>query len=205
MSQSDPTSRPIIRKKKKSGEAFLIIFLILLLIGAIVIGLGLIGIVNIPGITPEKKLPVHSEATPSKPKPLKEKKKVPSAPGHSNNNQPKIPLPLQSHTPAPTLTSSPSQLLNHPQPTHHQYTPPQAPKTDPQKGAKKIAALWDQMDTKELVLLVKNWNNLELAEVIMQMSPSKASALLAALDPKRASQISKIIQQEGSIVTPPAK
>ncbi len=197
-----PKARPIIKQKKGGIETLLIIVLVLLLIVVAVGGAGLLGVIHIPGITPAKKnMPPRSA--------MSKINKASLAPSFTKKS-PKLTHKSNIHTPSkltyqatpPTAHPAPAPVLKQP-PTTHPSASPQPPKTDPTLGAKKIATLWDQMETKELVVIVKNWNNLELAEVIMQMSPSKASALLSALNPKRASQISKIIQQEGSIVNHP--
>ncbi len=201
-----PKPKPIIKHKKGGMETLLIIFLVLLLIGVVIGGAGLVGIIHIPGITPAKKDAPHPVEVVKTKAPLASlpHKKLPKAVQKPTPLKPIHPaaLPSAPHPiPIAPPTLAPAISLPHPVPPHP--APPSVPKTDPTRGAKKIATLWDQITTKELVVIVKNWNNLELAEVIMQMSPSKASALLEALDPKRASRISKIIQQEGSMISHP--
>ncbi|HRJ27483.1 MAG TPA: hypothetical protein PLO61_08255 [Fimbriimonadaceae bacterium] len=152
----------------------LLIGLPVLLIGA-VIGLGVLGIVPIPGLSPKKKPGANlyaankmygeaKEALPEKPKAIAR-----AAP----------PKPK----PAPPVKEK--------------------PQPDPVRGAKRLAKLWNPMQPSEVVAITKDWRESDLALVLSQMESEAASAILAALEPARASRLSREIQRLAA--QPPAE
>lgn len=77
------------------------------------------------------------------------------------------------------------------------------PTIDPIVGAKKLAKLWNNLETSQLLLIIKDWKDEDLARVLAQMDPEKASALLASMastQAPRASKLSAIIEQNASKV-----
>lgn len=101
-----------------------------------------------------------------------------------------------------TKTSIPSVTKKEDKPKISIPSKPTSPPTDLKKGAKQTAKLWNQIETKKLVDIVKTWSNPDLARVVMQMETGQASALLEALEPSRSAELSKIIQKESSQLPP---
>lgn len=81
---------------------------------------------------------------------------------------------------------------------------PEGPKTDPVKGAKKLAQLWNSVPTPKLVELCKGFKDSELADVMVNMDPEKVAELLAMLDAKRSALLSKELRKVASVVPKPA-
>ncbi|MGV3617569.1 MAG: hypothetical protein ACO1SV_19765 [Fimbriimonas sp.] len=79
-----------------------------------------------------------------------------------------------------------------------------APTSDPAKGVKKVAKLWNEIEIPKLQALTADWNELELARILAQMDTGKVAELLAALPPKRASDLTRAIQREASRLPIPA-
>lgn len=77
---------------------------------------------------------------------------------------------------------------------------PAPPPTDPIQGAKKVAKLWNELPTDKLKLLCADWKTPDLARVIMAMNGEKSAELLASLDAPKASELSKEIQKQASVV-----
>ena len=73
-----------------------------------------------------------------------------------------------------------------------------APTSDPTKGARKVAKLWNEMETKKLQELTTDWREPELARVLALMDTGKVAELLAEMPPKRASALTRAIQREAS-------
>ncbi len=140
----------------------LLVVIPLLLIGGVA-GLGLMGIINIPGLTPKKKLGKNLYAAES----LYGEKKDEVA-EKPKKKKPKKPLVIAKV---------------------------EAPKPDLIKGSKKIAKLWNEMEPKQVIAIAKDWKELDFARVLSNMEGTKASAILAELEPARASRLSREIQK----------
>jgi hypothetical protein len=146
---------------------------------AIAAGLGFSGVVNIPGITPQKE---HKKTPP------------PEAKTTAVKVAPKKATPALTPTPKPKVVAN---LI----------------KKDPDQGADALAAVWSEMKVQDLVKVTEKWNDADLAKVLMHMEPDKVAKLLSELtqgepdtkpkvpaNPERASKLSKILQDQGSII-----
>lgn len=164
-----------MRRSTRSGKAILLAIVALLVVAGGVVGLGLAGIVPIPGLTPAKarKAPdlyaVDAEEKPPAPPP---------------------PAPTEPKEKASPRRSTPSE------PAPSESAP--ETKVDPRKGARRVAQLWNRMETSALLPLVADWPDEELARVVAQMEGEQAAALLSALPPERASKLSRLIREEAS-------
>lgn len=72
---------------------------------------------------------------------------------------------------------------------------------DPVLGRKKLAAVWNELKTDNLLKIIETWKNNELALQLSEMDPSKVTEILDALalkDPKRVSELSREIQEIGA-------
>jgi len=68
--------------------------------------------------------------------------------------------------------------------------PAPAPAPDPLKGAKKIAAVWNNMETADLIKVVKAYPQTDLPLVMTRLEAEKAAEVLAGLDPATAAKLS---------------
>lgn len=109
------------------------------------------------------------------------KKSVPAAP-----EKPKI--AKKRVTPPPSAATTLVKTL------------PSTTKLDPEEGAAKLAKLWNEVDSKKLLAIAKDWKDPELARVTAKMDPAKVAEILSALPPKRASSLSREMQRLASIV-----
>ncbi len=132
---------------------------------------GVMGIIPIPGLSPSKKKP-------------------PTLYGESASKE--DPKTASTKTePAPTATAripSPPKVVK-------AETPPTP---DLQKGAKKIARLWNLIDSSKLLPVTEKWKDVDLARVLAFMESDKAAMLLSLMAPDRASKLSLEIQKEAS-------
>ena len=149
---------------------------------AIVAGLAFSGTINIPGITPVKKAKNAQAGYTEKDEKLAQKKPA-------------------------TPTTAPKKL------EEPKKEPPKlaTTKLDPDQGADALAAVWNEIKVPELAKITANWKDEDLVKVLMHMDTDKVAKLLtqiatgdpvAKVDPKpeRASKISKILQDQGSVV-----
>jgi hypothetical protein len=147
-------------------------------------GLGFAGIIKIPGITPAKAKQTAAAGYSDKPDgdkapPKKDPKPVVDA-------TPKADPPKKA--PAPGL-----------------------PKKDPIQGAVALATVWNELKTPDLAKICADWKDAELVKVLTKMDTGKVAKLLAQIstgdpdskikeDPIRASKLSKLLQDQGSVV-----
>ena len=67
---------------------------------------------------------------------------------------------------------------------------------DVEAGLKKIAGLWNSLETTNLMLITAKWKEKDLAPIFLRMEKDKVSAYLAAIKPEKASSLSLAIQRE---------
>lgn len=156
----------------------LILIVVPIAILGIVAGLAFTGVINIPGITPAK--PKKAAA----------------------------PKPDQTKTVAAHTTAPP---INPPKPQTSTQTAAPAIRKDPDQGAEELAAVWDEIDTPELIRISANWKEDDLVPVMQHMDTGKVAKLLDEMakgdpdakrppDPLRASKLSKVLQENSSII-----
>lgn len=149
----------------------MVMFLVPVLVIGGILGAGMAGVVDIPGVTPKKSKPKAADTEPAPDE---------ATPADETAQAPQEPEP----EPEPE-TAAPEQVAT-------------APTTDPVLGEKKIAALWTEIDTAQLVKIIADWKDPELATILRRMDPSKTAELLSAIDQKRASALSREIQKQSS-------
>ena len=129
------------------------------------------GMINIPGVTPKKKVTaMYGEG----------KDAAPAA----SDSAPAV----SSSEPEPEASTSTSE-------------PVPVPTEDPKLGQSKVAALWNEMDVASLVKTIEDWKDEELAPILNAMNTEKVTELLqkmAGSDAKRASRLTKALQAEAS-------
>ncbi|MBX3095680.1 MAG: hypothetical protein KF812_02340, partial [Fimbriimonadaceae bacterium] len=148
-------------KKPKGKKGFLlgVIIGLPLIGGGVFGGLAFAGIVKIPGITPKSKLAsnLYGEAA--------------GLYGEAESlylESPELEVNVEP-TPPPVVVK-PSE--------------PEAPvevPTDPEAGAKKLAKLWNALETSQLLAITKEYKDPELAMVMSKMETEASANLLAAL------------------------
>ncbi len=147
---------------------------------AAVAGLAVSGVINIPGISPKKKV---------------------NAAAALYSEKDKNPPVAKKTTPPPLKTEKPL-----PKPVVQVIT------KDPKKGEEALAAVWSEVKEPELAKITSTWKDDELAKVLSHMESDKVAKYLAYLakgdpdtkvdpDPKRASVLSRKLQDLGAIST----
>ncbi len=138
-------------------KKILMIVVPVLLIGGGVVGAAMMGMIDIPGLSPVKK---KAKAAASYTEAKDEKPLV-------KKNPPAEPKPAET----------------------------KPPELDLDKGRKKLAKLWNEMDAASILLIAADWKDDELAQQMKFLDASKASELLAQMKPAQASKISKMLQK----------
>lgn len=150
----------------------------------VVAGLGFSGVVNIPGLTPKKAVKNAAD--------IYEKDK-----GDLKDSKPKKVAEKPVDPPPVVPQDDPKKKL--------------LSKQDPELGAQTLAAVWNEVKTPQLIRITKDWKDADLAKVLAHMDTDKVAKLLDALakgdpeekvdpNPVRASKISKVLRDQGSIV-----
>ena len=129
-----------------------------------IVGAGMTGMVNIPGLTPVKKT-----------KPKVEPKKA-----------------------APTVQAAPR--LSKKKPTNKAVV--EKILTDDDQGRKRLAKLWNEIPTEDLLKIVTPWKDKELAAILLKMDTVKVAEMLTLIPPDRSSKLSREIQSLASIIPP---
>jgi hypothetical protein len=158
----------------------LLIGIPLLLVVGIVLGLATIGILKIPGISPRN----YGRPMIASPSP---------APGFLWT----FVHPFQSLT--DQADAAKRKLASAPPPPDTSSIV----KPDPSLGVAKLANLWNGMDVEKLADITAKWDKATLCRVLLKMDPDQVTAYLAAVDPKRADQLSREIQVLASVPAPP--
>lgn len=153
----------------------------------IVAGLGFAGVINIPGLTPANKPGKSAEGM------------------YAADKDDKAKLAAKKKTP-PVVDATAKKT---------DTTKPVAKPVikDPEQGADALAAVWNEIKTPELLKIVAKWKDQDLVVVLMHMDNDKVATILSAMtvgdkeakldpNPERASKLSKILQDRGSIVKP---
>ena len=144
----------------------------LLAIGGAVFA-GMKGIINIPGLSPAKAQAMYKESGADLPKPGSKSGKA---------------------------DKTSKQTKADKQPKKAEAPKDKKPSESPEQGNKRLAELWNSMDTDKLKEIVADWQDPQLAAVLAYMDTEKVAALLSALDSKRSSSLSRQIQKDASVV-----
>lgn len=155
-----------------------VLIVVVVVVAGFIIGAGMTGMVNIPGLTPAKK-------------------KAVAAAQYGEGSDPKD---AQAKT-AKDVAKKP-EAKRTAKPTAKSLKPIDIP-VNREAGYKKIAKLWNEMNIEDLKKLVaKGWSNDELAPIFALMDNAKVAKVLVALPPDRATKITKAIQRLASIAKP---
>jgi len=165
---------------------FILLPVILLAVGAALV---MMGVVKIPGLNlgPQKK----------------------AAQLYAGDKDPKTGAPKTdpAKTDAKTDAGTPKTDPTKADPTKVATNKPPAQKptdpafdTKPDQGAKKLAKLWNEMEPTALKDITKDWKEKDLAAVLNKMDNGKVAEFLGILDAKRASNLSRELQKQASLV-----
>ena len=148
-------------------KALLILVPLLLLGGGATVGLGMLGIVNLPFLPLGKK-----------------KVKLPPDDGKGG---PLAPFVASMQSLGKRAEAEAARLKA--------IKPPPAPKLppDPSAGEAKLAGLWAEMPTDKLVALTAKWPIDSLGRILARMDADAVTNLLAALPPPRAADLSRAV------------
>jgi hypothetical protein len=176
----------------------LILFLLPLLAGGVVVTLALTRVINIPGLTPKKK---------KKPTTLAQNdpKKDLAKDGNAKDGSAKDASAKDPETDKASGTSKVGKPSASTKPPTPKAPPKQTPATeDLDKGATKLAAVWAEMKPDDLVKIIPNYKDSELALVLKKMDESAVAELLAKLKPERAATLSRAIEVSAGQLKSPA-
>lgn len=149
------------------NKAVLIAVPAALVVGGGVVGAAMAGLIEIPGLTPEKQ---------------KQKSTA-----------------LYTEDKEETKPSVKKQNTKEREPQKKESIP-----ADLVKGRKELAKLWNEIESKDLVLIVAKWPDEELAHQLRYLDVDKTAEVLALMKAERAAKLSKTLQSLGSI-EPPVK
>ncbi|MHB8635269.1 MAG: MotE family protein [Fimbriimonadaceae bacterium] len=160
------------------NKLIFIIVGIVLLVGA-VIGLGVAGIVPIPGLSPANK----TQAKKDDPKAADPKADAAKTLGPATPTAPVATKPIKPPDPAPAAAP---------------------PKLDLDKGYTKLAAVWGEIDPKKLAdILLTQYRPEAAAPILKRMDEDKVAAVISSMQkPKDAAAYSDAIAKEASKVPP---
>jgi hypothetical protein len=144
--------------------------LLLFLVGGTVVGLSMLGIVNVPFLPFGKKKP-HVVADDGKGGPMARTFLMVSAVGKT----------LQDDAARASRAKPPA---------------PPKPPFDTGPGEAKLAGLWGEMPTDRLVTIVEKWPEPELGRILTKMDEEALTKLLAAMPADRAAKLSQLIATE---------
>ncbi len=155
-----------------------------IVIVGIIAGLGVSGVIKIPGLSPAKsaKSAAINYGADSEKAPLKAAS-IPTT---------KTATPAKRDAKQPKSEAKPA-------------------KKDVDQGADALATVWNEIKTPELISISKDWKDDDLVKVLVHMDNDKVAKFLDELakgdedtrvkgDPLRASKLSKVLQDLGSIV-----
>ena len=160
------------KAKKKGGKKKLLILLPVVLIligGGVTAFLATKGIVKIPGLTPKKLMSKASALYGDKKEELVKKEE---------------PKPKPKPKPKPAAPPKPPE--------------PVIPEEQRIKGAEAVAEIWNAMPNDRVLAVAASWKDEDLARVLRLMEAEKTAALLAAMEPRRASRLSEEIQRQAT-------
>lgn len=130
-----------------------------LVVGGGAVGAAITGMIEIPGLTPEKQ---------------KEK----SAALYSEDREDTSSNPVAKKKPLKVEDAIPPDLV---------------------KGRKELAKLWNEIESKDLVKIVSEWPDEELAHQLRYLDTDKTAEVLALMKADRAAKLSKTLQSLGAV------
>ncbi|HEY3781305.1 MAG TPA: hypothetical protein VGL56_09495 [Fimbriimonadaceae bacterium] len=157
-------------------KKILAIILPILIIGGAVVGLAFMGVLKIPGLTPKKLMNAKGKG---KGTVVTNAPVTPPPSGDKGSSD--APKKKPADAPTPKVASAPIKL-------------------DPDQGAEQLAIIWNQLDPSKFKDLLKDWKDPEVARVFLKMKPDIVAGILAVMDMKRASNISKLMEKQSSVV-----
>lgn len=147
----------------------------IIVLGGATIGLGYAGIINIPGITPSKK------ATPAV-----EKAEAGVEASADADSSPTASA-AESPEEGPSSNAAPPE-------EEASLPPPPAEEAPRKDGTERLAKLWATMDAQKVAALVQQWNDGDVLLVLAKMDDEKLAEVLSALPPERALELSRGIK-----------
>lgn len=164
-------------KPKPKRRLLLLIPIVLLVAVGVVAGLHFTGRITLPFLAKAKP---GSKASRGKAV-VANVKKAPSKPAP----KPVTPPPVVK----PPVVTPPSVTV---------ATKKVVPTVDADKGARKLAQLWEGMEAEALTKVIANWRDADLAKVMAKMDADKVAEVLTGMPPAKASTLSRAIQREAS-------
>lgn len=179
------------KPKKKTGLFIAGGIAAVIVIGGGVVGAAVMGVIKIPGLTPKGKgSALYGEAAKMYGEGGELAIKLEDPDKKASDPQDKQEAESKPSTPAPAKKPAVKKA--------------EAPTTDPELGAKKLAQVWNGIDPIKLALISEEYSEKDLAMILNKMDAGKVAKLLAELEPKKAATISKRMQELGSVLPTPA-
>ncbi len=160
--------------------------MVLALVGGTVVGLAMIGTIDIPGLSPAKKKQTAAGAYTGD-----KEGKLAGAAG--------LYVADKDKTPAPETTPPPPKPPEKPVAKSKPAAKPEF-KIDPVAGRKKVAKLWNEMSVDSLQKIIDKFQGPDLPRILAVMDSSKVAKVLEKMDAAKAAKLSKAIQAEASKV-----
>ncbi len=168
------------KKKGKKGLVIALAVLLPLLIVGGVVGAAFAGLIKIPGITP-KKAAMYGEANY-----LLDKDDAPKP------------------TPAPEEEPKPETKEEKEPPKPKVQVTSEDPVMDEEQGAKKLAAIWNNMEAAQVLRLAAETNDNDLARIMAKMDAELVAEVLGTMpDARRAARLSLAIEKIHAIIPKP--
>jgi len=167
------------KKKGKKGLVIALAVLLPLIIVGGVVGAAFAGLIKIPGITP-KKAAMYGEAN------YLDKEDAPK------------PTPAPEGEPKP----EPKEAKEPPKPKVQVTS--EDPVLDEEQGAKKLAAIWNNMEAAQVLRLAAETNDNDLARIMAKMDAELVAEVLGTMpDARRAARLSLAIEKIHAIIPKP--
>lgn len=208
-------------------KKIILIVVPILVIGAVV-GLAMMGIINIPGLTPKKAadwkatvakifkdhgtlkgdLVVLKDVQPADRDAFLKAAKdggLDPVDGKDGIKSPKLIEFLRSQPADPAKPKTPAAKpaeQKKPAAKAPAKEKPKAPTTDPNQGIDAIAGIWNKIEVAKLIPITEKYKTPELAKILLHMDSDHVSEFLNGLKPDKAAALSLEIQKQASIVTP---
>jgi len=202
-------------------KKLLLIVAPLLAVGAVV-ALAMLGIINIPGLTPHKDwkatlLKIYGQKGSLKGDliALKDATKEETAAfltaakeGGLEGKEDKAGIKsaklaewLQKNvTTAPAEKPKPKKQKTTPATSSPAVKPKPAEHSDPEKGIETIAEIWSGLDAKHLNDIVKTYKDPDIARILLKMDTERVTAYLEQLPSEKAAKLSKELQKQASVL-----
>ncbi len=173
-----------------------LLIVVIVALVAVFVTAGFFGIIDLPGITPQKKktnsAAIYTEGA-EKGAPPKTGISGAETPSDSGKGSDEPPAEAGGASEGPP----PTEKANSNRGAAAKQDP--APKPDPDAGQKKLARVFSKVDAASIARIVASWPIDDLAKQLAAMPPKQAGEVLSLLEPEKASKLCKKLQELGAL------